>query len=148
MLYFFYVFVLLHWWFLFSLKFNVHKYIEKNTAMVKFTYLIYAMLYPHCPDVKIYSPNLFLNYYRFLYPIFRSFLRGLKVLKSEFTVEAIIIFVNSIKKGIQWYIHLIWKPVILFVPVLPKSETLQNRSSAWIKYSKIVFNFTSLLNPN
>ena len=35
----------------------------------------------------------------FLYPIIRSFLRGQKVLKSEFPVEAIIIFVKSIKKA-------------------------------------------------
>ena len=75
-------------------------------------YLIYAMLYPHppppTPDVQIYSLNLFLNYYRFCNdPIYRSFLRGQKVLKSEFLVEAIIIFVKSIRKGIKWYIHFI-----------------------------------------
>jgi len=28
------------------------------------------------------------------------------VLKSEFVVEKIIIFVNRIKKGIKWYIHI------------------------------------------
>jgi len=33
-----------------------------------------------------------------------SFLRAINVLKSEFTVEAIIIFVKSIKKGIEWCI--------------------------------------------
>jgi len=42
-----------------------------------------------------------------------SFLRGQKVLESEFPVEAIIILVKSIKKGIEWYIHLIQMPVIL-----------------------------------
>ena len=36
-----------------------------------------------------------------------SFLRGQKVLKSEFLVEAIIIFVKRIKKGIKWYIQFI-----------------------------------------
>ena len=34
----------------------------------------------------------------FLYPIFRSFLRAQKVLKYEFEVEAIIIFVNNKKR--------------------------------------------------
>ena len=41
--------------------------------------------------------------------------------KSEFAVEVIIIYVNSIKIGIKWYIHFIWKPVILFAPILPFS---------------------------
>ena len=36
------------------------------------------------------------------------------MLKPEFLVELIIIFVKSIKKGIEWYIHFIQKPVILF----------------------------------
>ena len=40
-------------------------------------------------------------------PIYRSFLRCQKVLKSEFPVEVIIIFVKGIKKGIQWYNHFI-----------------------------------------
>ena len=62
---------------------------------------------PPPPDVQIYSPNLFLNYYRFNDPIYRSFLRGQKVLKYELAVEAIIIFVNSITKGIKWYIQII-----------------------------------------
>ena len=48
--------------------------------------------------MQIYSPNLFLNYYRFVMTPFighkRS--RGEKVLKSEFAVEEIIIFVKSI----------------------------------------------------
>ena len=35
------------------------------------------------------------------------------MLISEFPVEAIIICVKSIKKGIEWYIHFIRKPVIL-----------------------------------
>ena len=41
------------------------------------------------------------------------------MVKSEFPVEAIIIFVKSIKKGIEWYIHFIGKPVILFAINLP-----------------------------
>ena len=41
------------------------------------------------------------------------------MLKSEFPVEAIIIFVKSIKKRIQWYIHFIQKSVILFAINLP-----------------------------
>jgi len=34
------------------------------------------------------------------------------MLKFEFKVEAIIIFIKNIKKGIRWYIHFIGKPVI------------------------------------
>ena len=41
------------------------------------------------------------------------------MLKYEFKVEAIIMFVKSIKKGIKWYIHFIQKPVILFAINLP-----------------------------
>ena len=41
------------------------------------------------------------------------------MLKSEFLVEAIIIFVKGIKKGIKWHIHFIQKPVILFAINLP-----------------------------
>ena len=41
------------------------------------------------------------------------------MLKSEFPVEAIIIFVKSIKKGIKWCIHFIQKPVMLFAINLP-----------------------------
>ena len=36
------------------------------------------------------------------------------MLKSEFPIGAIIIFVKSIKKGIEWYIHFTRKPEILF----------------------------------
>ena len=32
---------------------------------------------------------------------------GKKVLKFEFVIEAIIIFVKNIKKGIKWYVHFI-----------------------------------------
>ena len=38
-------------------------------------------------------------YLAFLYPIFRSFLRDQKVLKSEFELEAIITFVKSVRKS-------------------------------------------------
>ena len=48
------------------------------------------------------------------------------MLKYELVVEAIIIFVNSITKGIKWYIQIICKPVILFVPVLPNGKTGAN----------------------
>ena len=36
----------------------------------------------------------------------------LKVLKFEFAVEVIIIFVKNIKKGIKWCVHFIGKSVI------------------------------------
>ena len=32
--------------------------------------------------------------------------------KFEYAVEAIIIFVKNIKKGIKWYVHFIGKSVI------------------------------------
>ena len=35
--------------------------------------------------------------------------QGQKVLKFEFAIEAIIIFIKSIKKGIRWYVHFIGK---------------------------------------
>ena len=35
-----------------------------------------------------------------------------KVLKFEFAIEAIILFVKSIKKGIERYIHFISKSII------------------------------------
>ena len=43
------------------------------------------------------------------------------MLKSIFKVEAIIIFLKRIKKGIELYINLIRKPVIWFVINLPIS---------------------------
>ena len=43
--------------------------------------------------------------------------------KSEFPVEAIVIFVKSIKKGIEWYVHFKRKPVILFAINLPKGNS-------------------------
>ena len=47
------------------------------------------------------------------------YLRAKKVLKSEFVAEAIIIFVKSIKNGIEWYIHFLRKPIIWFAIILP-----------------------------
>ena len=41
-----------------------------------------------------------------------SFLRAQKVLKFEFAIEVIVIFVKSIKKGIKWYVHFIGKSII------------------------------------
>ena len=43
-----------------------------------------------------------------------------KVLKCELTVEAIIIFVKSLKKGIECYGHFISKSVILTVIIFCK----------------------------
>ena len=37
---------------------------------------------------------------------------GQKVIKFELTIEAIIVFIKSIKKGIKWYVHLIDKSII------------------------------------
>ena len=34
------------------------------------------------------------------------------MLKFEFAVEEIIIFIKNIKKGIEWYVHFIGKSVI------------------------------------
>jgi len=48
----------------------------------------------------------------FLYSIFWLFLRAQKKLKFEFVIEAIIIFVKNIKKGIEWYVHFIGKSII------------------------------------
>ena len=42
------------------------------------------------------------------------------MIKSRLKAEAIIIFVKSIKKGIEWYVHFIRKPVIRFAIILPK----------------------------
>ena len=53
------------------------------------------------------------------------------MLKSEFPVEAIIIFVKSIKKGIKWYIHFIQKPVILFALVLPSAIQFYPNLFSW-----------------
>ena len=36
------------------------------------------------------------------------------MLKSEFVVEAIIIFVKSVKKGIEWYTHFYTNPRVKF----------------------------------
>ena len=48
------------------------------------------------------------------------------MVKLKFPVEAIIIFVKSIKKYIKWYIHFIQKPVILFAINLPGELQLVN----------------------
>ena len=39
-------------------------------------------------------------------------LRAQKVLKFEFPVEAIIVFVKNIKIGIEWYVHFIGNTVM------------------------------------
>jgi len=49
------------------------------------------------------------------------------VLKFQFAIEAIIIFVKSIKKGIEWYVHFIGKSIIWIVIYLP-GEILMNNN--------------------
>ena len=39
---------------------------KKVPRLVYVMYLLYAMLYPHPPNVQIYSQNLFLKYYIFI----------------------------------------------------------------------------------
>ena len=41
-----------------------------------------------------------------------SLLQAQKLLKFEFAVEAMIIFVKNIKKGIKWYVHFVGKAII------------------------------------
>ena len=41
-----------------------------------------------------------------------SFFRAQKVLKFEFAVEEIIMFIKNIKKTFEWYVHFIGKSVI------------------------------------
>ena len=48
-----------------------------------------------------------------------SFLTAQKVPELEFKVEAIIIFVKSIKKDIKWYVYFIGKSVIWTAITLP-----------------------------
>ena len=62
-------------------------------------YLIYAMLYPQTLICKYIAKFVSKLLQICNDPIYRSFLRGQKVLKSEFAVEAIVIFVKSIKKA-------------------------------------------------
>ena len=49
-----------------------------------------------------------------------------KVLKLEFAIEAIIIFVKSIKRGIKWYFHFIGKSIIWTVIHLSKQVLRTN----------------------
>ena len=41
-----------------------------------------------------------------------SFLRAQEVLKYEFEIEAIIMFVKNVKKDTEWYVHFIGKSII------------------------------------
>ena len=41
-----------------------------------------------------------------------SFLRAQEVLKFEFEIEAIIMFVKNVQRDIEWYVHFIGKSII------------------------------------
>jgi len=60
------------------------------------------------------------------------------VLKSEFMVEAIIIFVKNIKKHFKWYIHFIGKPVIWTAIILPFQRLDPMKERFWTKI-KVIF---------
>ena len=80
-----------------------HKHIKTNKKIQQWLFYVFNICYalppPPPSDVQIYSPNLFLNYYRFVMtPYIGYFLRGQKVLISEFAVEAIIIIFKEHKK--------------------------------------------------
>ena len=54
---------------------------------------------------------------------------GKKVLIFEFAIEAIVIFVKNLQKGIKWYIHFICKSKSEQKRITPNLPNLQTYST-------------------